>query len=75
MEPRCWEYFEGQWHPDPPGEIEAWAYVVYATEPSPETGHVGWCWWAQGRMGDAATLGEAKAKAEAVLRLVMGDEG
>jgi len=71
------EYVEGEWRygcrdPEPP---EAAACITFATEPSPETGHIGWCWWALGKMGDAATLDEAKAKAEAVLRVVRRDEG
>ena len=43
------------------------AYVVYTTQPSPETGHEGWVWWAQGRMGEAASLKEAMSQAEAKL--------
>lgn len=26
---------------------EAEAVITYATEPSPETGHAGWCWRAE----------------------------
>jgi len=67
------EYVEGEWRygcrdPEPP---EAAACITFAAEPSPETGHIGWCWWALGKMGDAATLDEAKAKAEAVLQARM----
>jgi hypothetical protein len=29
--------------------------VANSEEPSPETGHVGWMWWALGAMGDAPT--------------------
>lgn len=70
------EWVEGEWRygcrdAEPP---EAAACIIYTLEPSPETGHVGWCWWALGKMGDAATLDEAKAKAEAVLQVVMRDE-
>lgn len=43
------------------------AVITYATEPSPETGHVGWCWWALGKMGDAKTLHEAMRAAEAAV--------
>lgn len=57
------EFHDGAW--TSPTEAEPDALITYATEPSPETGHVGWCWWARGKMGDAATLEEAKAKAEA----------
>ena len=41
------------------------AIVRYSEEPSPETGHVGWCWWALGKMGDAPTREAACAAAEA----------
>ena len=27
---------------------EPWAVITRTDEPSPETGHVGWCWWAMG---------------------------
>lgn len=57
------EFHDGVW--GPPTEAEPDALVIYTTEPSPETGHIGWCWWALGKMGDAKTLEEAKAKAEA----------
>jgi len=43
------------------------AYVVYTTQPSPETGHEGWVWWAQGRMGEAGTLQDAMAQCEEAL--------
>lgn len=67
-----YEYREGEWtlpsrDPEPNAEDEAPAYVVFCSEPSPETGHVGWCWWALGHMGDAPTLDEAKAAAERAL--------
>jgi hypothetical protein len=62
----CSEYFEGEWRQ--PSEVEAWAVISYTEEPSPETGHVGWVWWAQGRMGDAPTLAAARARALAALR-------
>jgi hypothetical protein len=39
----------------------------HTTQPSPETGHEGWVWWAQGRMGEAASLKEAMSQAEAKL--------
>lgn len=44
------------------------AIVRYSEEPSPETGHVGWCWWALGKMGDAPTREAACAAAEAEIR-------
>ena len=50
------------------------AYVVYTTEPSPETGHMGWVWWALGRMGDANTLQDAMAQAEAKLAQIAAKE-
>ena len=53
-----------------PSNAEPLAVVTYATEPSPETGHVGWCWWARGRMGEAATYEAAKAAAERVVKEV-----
>lgn len=52
-----------------PSNAEPLALVTYATEPSPETGHVGWCWWAQGRMGEANSYEAACAAAEAALGL------
>lgn len=58
------EYFEGEWHVPKADGPEPWAVVTYAYEPSPETGHVGWCWWALGDMGDATTYDEARQKAE-----------
>ena len=50
------------------------AYVVYTTEPSPETGHIGWAWWALGRMGDANTLQDAMAQAKAKLAQITAAE-
>lgn len=51
------------------------AYVVYTTEPIPETGHMGWVWWVLGRMGDANTLQDAMAQAEAKLAQIAAKEG
>ncbi len=48
-------------------DADVQACIVYTTEPSPETGHMGWVWWALGRMGDANTLQDAMAQAEAKL--------
>jgi hypothetical protein len=60
------ELVNGEWRG--PGDAESsgdpQAVITYVTEPSPETGHVGWCWWALGQMGDAPTLAMAKDKAE-----------
>jgi hypothetical protein len=60
------EYFDGAWRV--PSEAEPHAIVTYAIEPSPETGHVGWCWWALGKMGEAPSYEDAKLCAEAVMR-------
>lgn len=56
------EFVRGKWLPA--GDVEPHALVTYAAEPSPETGHVGWCWWARGKMGDAPTLAAAMLAAE-----------
>jgi hypothetical protein len=56
------EYIEGEWvHPG--GGGDPGAVVTYAREPSPETGHVGWVWWAMGDMGESVSLEAAKAAA------------
>lgn len=65
LRPAPTEFVDGQWVL--PGEHEPAAVVTYAIEPSPETGHVGWCWWARGDMGDAPSYEQAKAAAEAAL--------
>ena len=66
------EWVEGEWryYRRDAEPAEAAACITFATEASPETGHVGWCWWALGKMGDASSLDEAKAKAEAVMHVV-----
>lgn len=64
----CYELRGGKWTLAKMSDEEPSAIVVYATEPSPETGHVGWCWWAQGKMGDAPSLDAAKASAESALK-------
>lgn len=56
------EYVDGRW--GPPGDFEPQAVVTFTTEPSPETGHEGWVWWALGDMGEAPSLEAAKAAAE-----------
>lgn len=56
------EFWGGNWHW--PSNAEPLAVITYAVEPSPETGHVGWCWWANGRMGDAPNYAAARAAAE-----------
>lgn len=60
------EFVAGEWIMS--GQAEPDAVVTYASEPSPETGHVGWCWWARGRMGDARSYMDAREAAEAALR-------
>lgn len=55
-------------------DADVQAYVVYTTEPSPETGHMGWVWWALGRMGDSNTLKYAMAQAEAKLDQIAAKE-
>lgn len=61
------EHMLGEWHWGSCSEYEPDAVITYAAEPSPETGHVGWVWWARGKMGDAPTLADAMRAAEAVL--------
>lgn len=68
------EYVEGEWRygcrdPEP---SEAEACITFTTEPSPETGHIGWCWWALGEMGDARTLREARERCEAIIEHHIG---
>lgn len=65
------EYVEGEWVPGGTQDSEPAGVIVYATETCPETGYVGWCWWALGRMGYAATYAAAKAAAEAVLHTAL----
>jgi hypothetical protein len=60
-----YELVDGRWQGST--EYEPNAVVVYSDEPSPETGHEGWVWWARGRMGEARSLAEAKQAAEAAL--------
>ncbi len=60
------EYVDGAWR-WPEHDSDPAAVVTYTTEPSPETGHVGWCWWARGAMGDAPTYEAACAAAVAAL--------
>lgn len=50
------------------GQAEPDAVVTYASEPSPETGHEGWCWWARGKMGEAKDYMAAREAAERSLR-------
>lgn len=68
------EYVEGEWRYGcrDPESFEAAACITFATEPSPETGHIGWCWWALGKMGDARTLREARDICEAIIQHHIG---
>jgi hypothetical protein len=63
-------WIEGEWIFGSSGEDEEAAVITYATEPSPETGHVGWCWWALGKIGSSKTLKEAMAYAENRLEMM-----
>jgi hypothetical protein len=67
------EFFEGEWHFPRADGPEPWAVITLADEPSPETGHVGWCWWAMGSMGDAPSYEAARAAAEAEIQRRMDD--
>lgn len=61
------EYSDGWWRR--PGASEApEAVITYATKPSPETGHVGWCWWARGLMGRSTSYMAARREAGWALR-------
>ena len=61
------ELIDGEWECGG-SEGEPDASVTYTEEPYPETGHVGWCWWAHGKMGDAESLVGAMGAAEAALK-------
>lgn len=70
------EYFEGEWIvPSDPNGPEPWAVVTYTEEPSPETGHVGWMWWALGDMGEAESYEQACQAAVASLDRRLEKEG
>ncbi len=62
------EFFEGEWHFPKVDGPEPWAVITYTDEPSPETGDVGWCWWAHGSMGCAPTYEAARQAAEAEIK-------
>lgn len=68
------EFFEGEWHFSKANGPEPWAVISYAHEPSPETGHIGWVWWALGKMGDAPTYEAACAAAVAEIQRRMDDK-
>jgi hypothetical protein len=68
------EFFEGEWRfPEAEGP-EPWAVITFAEEPSPETGDVGWCWWALGKTGCASSYEDACREAVAWL-LRLHDDG
>jgi hypothetical protein len=58
------DYVDGRWVVPRPDGPEPLAVVTYASEESPETGHVGWVWWALGRMGEANSYPLAKHAAQ-----------
>jgi len=60
------EYVCGEWIMS--GQAEPDAVVTYTREPGPETGHVGWCWWARGKMGESRDYMAARRAAESALR-------
>lgn len=60
------EYVCGEWIMS--GQAEPAAVVTYASEPSPETGHEGWCWWALGKIGEARDYMSAREAAEKSIR-------
>lgn len=62
------ELVNGEWcFPQTEGP-EPSAVITYTDEPSPETGDVGWCWWAYGSMGCAPTYEAARQAAEAEIK-------
>jgi len=62
------ELVNGEWcFPQTEGPEPA-AVITYTDEPSPETGDVGWCWWAYGSMGCAPTYDDACQAAEAEIK-------
>lgn len=60
-------WIEGEWVFGSTSDCMEAAVITYASEPSPETGHEVWCWWALGKIGCAASLKEAMRAADAVL--------
>ena len=67
------EYIEGEWTA-PTDDSDPAAVITYTEEPSPETGHIGWLWWALGKMGEAPSYEAAKFAAECVVRRAMYGE-
>ena len=62
------EFYDGEWHFPKAEGPEPWAVITRTDEPSPETGHVGWCWWAMGSMGDAPSYEAARDAAVAEIQ-------
>jgi hypothetical protein len=54
------EYVGGEWRAPVDDGAEVWACVTYSEEPSPETGHKGWFWWALGMRGEAQSYEGAR---------------
>lgn len=67
------EYAEGEWRV-PADDDAAACFITYSENPSPETGHAGWIWWALGRMGEASSYADAKAKAVAKMNEILDRE-
>ena len=67
------EYVEGEWT-TPTDDSDPAAVITYTENPSPETGHIGWLWWALGKMGEAPSYEAAKSAAECVVRRAMYGE-
>ena len=62
------ELVNGEWRFPTIEGPEPSAVITYTDEPSPETGDVGWCWWAYGSMGCAPTYEGACRAAEAEIK-------
>lgn len=56
------EFVAGEWIMS--GQAEPDAVVTYTRKPGPETEHVGWCWWARGKMGESRDYMAARGAAE-----------
>ena len=67
------EMVEGEWRFPAADGAEPSAVISFTTEPSPETGHVGWLWWALGRMGEATSYEAARKAAEETVQRVIDD--
>lgn len=65
MQPAPLDYVGGEWLVN--SEVEQQALVTFASESSPETGHVGWLWWANGDMGESPSYEQARLDAVAAL--------